>query len=171
MPDALFHVQRRGFDPATVIGIFLAVDRRHMRGVSIEIRPSDSKLLPVRIDPLPEGFGGGETLRPRRTVDAHNIRRKPVAVAAAEAASASTNDAATENAPVSASEHVAEHEPNIDAATLETDSGDQLVPIDSTASEGDNAEPVGDDGGDQAPRNSRSRNPAIAVMCAGRCFR
>ena len=80
------------------------------------------------------------------------------AVAAAEAASASTNDPATENAPVSASEHVAEHEPNIDAATLETDSGDQLVPIDSTASEGDNAEPVGDDGGDQAPRNSRSRN-------------
>jgi transcription termination factor Rho len=66
--------------------------------------------------------------------------------------------ASDENAPKSAASHVAEHEPNIDAATLESDSGDQLVPIDSSASAGDNGEPVGDDGGDQAPRNSRSRN-------------
>ena len=70
-----------------VIGIFLAVDRRHVRGVSIEIGPSDSKLLPVCIDPFPEGFSGSETLRPCRTIDAHNIRRKPVAIASTEAAS------------------------------------------------------------------------------------
>jgi hypothetical protein len=74
------------FYSGTVIGIFLAVGRRHVRGVSIEIRPSDSKLLPVGIDPFPEGFSGAQTLRPCRTIDAHNIRRKPVAIAATEAA-------------------------------------------------------------------------------------
>jgi transcription termination factor Rho len=65
---------------------------------------------------------------------------------------------ADDNAPKSAASHVAEHEPNIDAATLESDSGEQLIPSESTAGEGDNGESVGDDGGDQAPRNSRSRN-------------
>jgi hypothetical protein len=70
-----------------VISIFLAVDRCHVRGVSIEIRPSDSKLLPVCIDPFPEGFSGSKTLRPCRTIDAHNIRRKPVAIASTEATS------------------------------------------------------------------------------------
>src|SRR3984893_14747106 len=75
------------FYSGMVISIFLAVDRCHVRGVSIEIRPSDSKLLPVCIDPFPEGFSGSETLRPCRTIDAHNIRRKPVAIASTEAAS------------------------------------------------------------------------------------
>jgi transcription termination factor Rho len=67
--------------------------------------------------------------------------------------------ATDDNAPKSAASHVAEHEPNIDAATLESDTGEQLIPSESTANEGDNAEAiVDDDGGDQAPRNSRSRN-------------
>jgi transcription termination factor Rho len=77
------------------------------------------------------------------------------AIAAAESAAA--------NAPVSASAHVAEHEPNIDAATLESDSGEQLIPSESTSGDGDNADAADGDGteGDateQAPRNSRSRN-------------
>jgi hypothetical protein len=42
--------------PATLGGIFLAIDRRNMRGVSIEIRAPDPKLLLVRIDPLPQLF-------------------------------------------------------------------------------------------------------------------
>ena len=42
--------------PATLGGIFLAIDRRDMRGVSIEIRAPDPKLLLVRIDPLPQLF-------------------------------------------------------------------------------------------------------------------
>ena len=75
------------FYSGMVISIFLAVDRRHVRGISIEIGPSDSKLLPVCIDPFPEGFSGSETLRPCRTIDAHNIRRKPVAIASTEATS------------------------------------------------------------------------------------
>jgi transcription termination factor Rho len=80
------------------------------------------------------------------------------AVAAAAAADAQVDNAPVDNAPVSASEHVAEHEPNIDAATLSSDSGEQLIPSESTATEGDSSESVGDDGGDQVPRNSRSRN-------------
>ncbi|HEY5230091.1 MAG TPA: transcription termination factor Rho, partial [Galbitalea sp.] len=87
-------------------------------------------------------------------------RRATTADAEAAAAQAAAEPAADDNAPKSAASHVAEHEPNIDAATLETDSGDQLVPVDSVAADGvpADAEPVGDDGGDQAPRNSRSRN-------------
>ncbi|HEX4442677.1 MAG TPA: transcription termination factor Rho [Galbitalea sp.] len=73
--------------------------------------------------------------------------------------------AAPDTAPVSASAHVAEHEPNIDAATLESDSGEQLVPIESEGEDTASADNGGDadgaeqgDGSDQAPRNSRNRN-------------
>jgi transcription termination factor Rho len=83
----------------------------------------------------------------------------------ADAEAAAAAPAAEENAPKSASSHVAEHEPNIDAATLESDSGEQLIPSESTAGEGDNGAPAGQDGAedngegsDQAPRSSRSRN-------------
>ena len=92
-------------------------------------------------------------------------RRATTADAEAAAAQAAAAPAADDNAPKSAASHVAEHEPNIDAATLESDSGEQLVPVDSASSDSSSsdssssdAEPVGDDGGDQAPRNSRSRN-------------
>jgi transcription termination factor Rho len=90
-------------------------------------------------------------------------RRATTADAEAAAAQAAAEPVADDNAPKSASTHVAEHEPNIDAATLETDSGEQLIPSESTANEGDNA-PSQDgtddngDGADQAPRSSRSRN-------------
>src|SRR5260370_7916617 len=57
-----------------------------MRRISIEIRSPDSKLLPVCIDPFPEAFSGNPSLRPCRAFDADNIGRKPVAIAAAEAA-------------------------------------------------------------------------------------
>ena len=73
------------FRPAVVIGIFLAVDRCQMRRISIEIRPPDTKLLPVFIDPFPEHFGRSPSLVPRPASDAHDIGRKPVAIAAAEA--------------------------------------------------------------------------------------
>ena len=69
----------------TVCRIFLAVDRCQMRRISIEIRSPDSKLLLVCIDPFPEAFGGGQPLRPCPTFDAHDIGRKPVAIAAAKA--------------------------------------------------------------------------------------
>jgi transcription termination factor Rho len=78
---------------------------------------------------------------------------------------------AEDHAPVSAAAHVAEHEPNIDAATLESDSGEQLVPensgdvaSDAGAEAGSDDSVAGSnesgdgDGGEQAPRNSRSRN-------------
>ena len=71
--------------PATLGGIFLAIDRRDMRGVSIEIRAPDPKLLLVRIDPLPQLFARGESLHTGLALDAHEIDGKPVAVAAAAA--------------------------------------------------------------------------------------
>src|SRR6266478_519215 len=56
-----------------------------MRRIFIEIRSPDSKLLPVCIDPFPEAFTRNPSLRPCRAFDAHDIGRKPVAIAAAEA--------------------------------------------------------------------------------------
>ncbi len=62
-------------------------------------------------------------------------------------------DAPADNAPISASAHVAEHEPTINAATLESDSGEQLLPAASDESaEGDS------NGGEQITRNPRNRN-------------
>ena len=71
--------------PTTFGGIFLAIDRRDMRGVAIEIRPPDAKLLLVRINPLPQHFARGESLQTGLALDAHEVDGKPVAVAAAAA--------------------------------------------------------------------------------------
>ena len=71
-----------GFHARVVIGIFLAVDRRHMRGISIEIGPADAKFLAVVVDPFPQDVAGNQPLRPRCAVDAHDIGRKSVTVAA-----------------------------------------------------------------------------------------
>ena len=74
------------FRYAMVSGIFLAVDRCDMRRIPVGIGPPDSKLLAVRIDPFPEVFTGDISLIPRRALDAHDIGRKPMAIAAARAA-------------------------------------------------------------------------------------
>src|SRR4029453_16487494 len=71
--------------PATLGGIFLAIDRRDMRGVAIEIRAPDPKLLLVRIDPLPQHFAGGESLQGGRPLDAKEVGATPVALAPAGA--------------------------------------------------------------------------------------
>jgi len=81
------HVRSRvlSYRPAVVIGIFLAVERCHMRRISVEIRPPDPKLLPMFIDSFPEDFRGSPSLIPCPALDAYDIGRKPVAVATAEA--------------------------------------------------------------------------------------
>ena len=86
-PLALLHIRFRVLSlcPAAARGIFLAVDRRHMRRISIEIRSPDSILLAVCIDPFPQGFSGNPSLRLCRALDAHDVGRKPVTIAAAEA--------------------------------------------------------------------------------------
>src|SRR5580704_2147126 len=73
-----------GFHAGMMIGIFLAVDRRHMWGIPVEIGTADAELLAVVIDPFPDNIAGKLPLRPRCAVDAHDIRRKPVTVASAE---------------------------------------------------------------------------------------
>src|ERR1700722_19748770 len=75
-----------GFHPGVMIGVFLAVDRRHMRGISVEIGPADAEFLAVVIDPFPDDIAGNLPLRPRCAVDTYDIGRKPVTVAATEAA-------------------------------------------------------------------------------------
>src|SRR3954453_17697839 len=56
-----------------------------MRRIFIEIGSPDSILLPVCIDPFPESYRRIPSLVPCPAVDAHDIGRKPVAIAAAGA--------------------------------------------------------------------------------------
>ena len=44
--------------------VFLAVDRRDVGWIPVEIGASESIVLAVRVDPLPELFGGDPSLRP-----------------------------------------------------------------------------------------------------------
>src|ERR1700744_6203724 len=73
------------FHSGMVISIFLAVDWCHVRGILIEIRPSDSKLVPVRVDPFPERFSSGQSLRPCGPIHADEICRESVAIAPPQA--------------------------------------------------------------------------------------
>jgi len=86
-PVGLLHIRSRvlSFRAAVVGGIFFAVDRRHMRRISVAIRSPDSEFLPVCIDPFPKLVTGNPSLVPCAAFGAHDIRRKPVAIAAAEA--------------------------------------------------------------------------------------
>jgi len=57
LPAALLCSQSRAFDIQTaLVGIFLTVDRRNVRWISVEIGSPNTKLLAVRVDPLPQGF-------------------------------------------------------------------------------------------------------------------
>ena len=130
---------------------------------AIEAAPFEPALEAAPVEPALEAAPVEPALEaPRKRTS----RRATTADALAAQAAA----VGEENAPVAASAHVAEHEPTIDAATLESDSGDQLVPVDSTANRGDSGEGYSDDSvsresaeengeaGDQQPRNPRSRN-------------
>src|SRR3954451_6814759 len=63
-------------------GKLFAIDRSDMRRVSIEVRAPDPKFSLARIDPLPQLYGRGEARQTGFALDAHEIGRKPVAVAA-----------------------------------------------------------------------------------------
>src|ERR1700716_805649 len=81
----LLHVRSRLFGAAVVRGIFLAVDRCDMWRVPAEIWASDSKLLSMRINPVPELFGGSPSLVASSALDTHDIGRKPMPIAPAGA--------------------------------------------------------------------------------------
>src|SRR5262249_6171519 len=56
-----------------------------MRWILVEIRTADPKLLFVRIDPLPQEFTPGASLRACLTLHAHKISCEPMAIATAAA--------------------------------------------------------------------------------------
>ena len=68
-----------------VSGILFAVDRGDMRRISIEIWSADSKVVFVRIDPVPQLPTGSQPLRTCLALYADDIGREPVTIAAAEA--------------------------------------------------------------------------------------
>src|SRR6476469_9956071 len=80
----LLQVRSRVFCTGVVGGIFLSVERCDMWRVPAEIWAPDSKLLPVRINPLPELFGGSLSLVASVALDTHDIGRKPMPIATAE---------------------------------------------------------------------------------------
>src|ERR1700704_6739968 len=83
----LLHVRSCVFGAAVVRGIFLAVDRCDMRRIPAEIWAPDSQLLPMRINPLPELFGGSPSLVASSALDTHDIggRSMPIATAGGRA--------------------------------------------------------------------------------------
>src|SRR5580704_6854009 len=66
--------------------IFGAVDRSDMRRIVVVIGPSDAILLAVLVDPVPQRLARRLPHRARGPVDADDVGRKPVTVAAAQAA-------------------------------------------------------------------------------------
>src|SRR5215813_11253043 len=71
---------------AAFIGIFFAINWRNMRWIPVEIRPPDPKLFFVLVDPFPQDFTPRASLGTRVAVHAHDIGRKPMAIATAAAA-------------------------------------------------------------------------------------
>src|SRR5262245_54871678 len=76
----------RLFEAALVRRIFPAVDRCDMGRVPAEIGASDSELLDMRINPRPKLIRGSPSLVARFALHAHDIRRQPAAITAAQAA-------------------------------------------------------------------------------------
>ncbi len=122
--------------------------------------PDDSELVEEPERELEAAPVEAEIEAPRRRGSRRATTADALAAAAATefASEVTPEQPSVSTAPVSASEHVAEHEPNIDAATLESDSGEQLVPQNPAASESDDGESGDENGEGQTPRNPRSRN-------------
>src|SRR5262249_38019626 len=70
---------------AAFLGIFFAIDRRNMRWVLIEIWSPNPKFFFVRVDPLPQNVTPRASLSTRIALHAHEIGRKPMAIATAAA--------------------------------------------------------------------------------------
>jgi hypothetical protein len=68
-----------------VVGIFFAIDRCHVSWIFIKIRPPDSQLLAVRVNPFPQTFASNESLRACLALYADKVSSKPVTVAPAQA--------------------------------------------------------------------------------------
>src|SRR6516225_4966556 len=67
------------------IGMFFAINRRNMRWILVEIRSRDPEFFFVRVDPLPQDFTPRASLHTRLALHAHEIGRKPMAIATAAA--------------------------------------------------------------------------------------
>src|SRR6516225_7664321 len=67
------------------IGIFFAIDRPNMRWILVEIRPADPKFFFVRVDPFPQDVTPRASVGTRVALHAHEVGRKPMAIATAAA--------------------------------------------------------------------------------------
>src|SRR5215471_14946625 len=70
---------------AAFIGIFFAIDRPNMRWILVEIRSPDPKFFFVRVDPFPQDFTPRASVGTRVALHAHEVGRKPMAIATAAA--------------------------------------------------------------------------------------
>src|SRR5262245_18998886 len=87
LPDCLLCLRPRAFRiHAALDDIFPAVDWPNVRGISIEIGPANAVLLAILVDPLPQQLGRDPAVGARLALDAHDVGRKSVSIAAAPAA-------------------------------------------------------------------------------------
>ncbi|MCU1469069.1 MAG: transcription termination factor Rho [Glaciihabitans sp.] len=117
-----------------------ALDQQDQNGQATDAPITDATITdaPDNADAAVEAAPATRKRAPRRATTAD-------AIAAAEAA--------VEAQPVSATNHIAEQEPDIDAATLSTDSGENLVPEEPTE-----ARDAGESSEGTGTRSSRGRN-------------
>src|SRR5437763_15770204 len=80
-------LRSRPFPVHAALGnVFLAIGRRNVRWISIEIGSLNAIFRLVLADPLPKQLGCDPSFSTRRPLAAHDIARKPVSIAAARAA-------------------------------------------------------------------------------------
>src|ERR1700743_2184612 len=69
-----------------MMGELFAINGADMRRIPVQIGASDAELDAVVIDPLPENVAVAQSFRAGGALDADDVGREPVAIAAAKAA-------------------------------------------------------------------------------------
>jgi transcription termination factor Rho len=161
LPELVALATERGIAGASKLRKGELVDAldQNQQEAAIEAAPAEQAIEPAPAEAAIEAAPATRKRAPRRATTADAV--------AAQAAAEAPADLTVDAGPVAATDHVAENEPNINAATLQSDSAEQLVPAqvstgDAQASadqtSADQASADQQDGEQGGGRNSRSRN-------------
>jgi transcription termination factor Rho len=166
LPELVALATERGIAGASKLRKGELVDAldQNQQEAAILAAPAEQAIEPAPGEAAIEAAPTTRKRAPRRATTADAV--------AAQAAAEASADLTVDAEPVAATGHIAEQEPDIDAATLQSDSGEQLVPVqagreDAQASTGqestdqtdtDQTDTDQQDGEQAGGRNSRSRN-------------
>ena len=171
LPELVALATERGIAGASKLRKGELVDAldQNREETAIQAAPAEQAIEPAPVEAAIEAAPATRKRAPRRATTADAV--------AAQAAAVAPADLTVDAGPVAATGHVAEQETDIDAATLQSDSGEQLVPAqagrddaqastEQTSTEQTSTEQASteqtsteqQDGEQSGGRNSRSRN-------------